>query len=177
MKTEMIEDLQREVKLLEPLKEVYCDFCGRIIYSRKDVLVEFYHSEGNGDMTGPLRIVHRTAHRYSNGRDCLAGQDPKAGIFVPLEDYVMQAPAFEEEDSPRGDFFRRLTYPYYEQARQYLHLAWADDWFQLNGIKDIYAEDTLKFLIAEYSNCHVPATKIDYQFLPSEPMLEELHSQ
>jgi hypothetical protein len=62
--------------------------------------------------------------------------DYKGPMVDNLRDYV--------------EFMRRLTIPYYEEARQYWSIAKADGFFEGDNELSMYSTDHLKRLIEEY---------------------------
>lgn len=49
------------------------------------------------------------------------------------------------------DFAKRLTVPFYEEARMYIGQAIGDPDFNNNNSVDLYTEETLKKIVEKYS--------------------------
>lgn len=148
----------KEKTMIEPLKQFYCDTCGELIENLKDGWFEWLSSKENGMyLNHGFRICHHknSCQEYLNNKDC---RD------VPMYDFTEELPiskmlgflyrgAYIDLSEPYEgirikDFreytevFRRLTIPYYEEARIYFNEA------KNNG--DIYGMNEIAFLRPEF---------------------------
>lgn len=162
--------METKIKLLEPLKQFYCDRCGRLIEQAEAGWVEFLSEpNGIGRLYYGFRIVHHSGkcgsekgclrhfHRHGAGSielDQFTGKNGINELLDFLDEGDVLEPSFRgssvKDMREFVELARRLTVPYYEQARQYWQRALEDGWFDSN-IDGIYGEATLKALIADYS--------------------------
>ena len=170
--------METKIKLMKQCQQFYCDHCGGLIHSPEEGWVEFLSEpNGIGRRYFGFRIVH-IAGSSNKGGDCLKNFRARNGASIELSLLTSKAGISELLDLlDEGDvldpvylggsikdmrefveLFRRITIPYYEQARQYWSQALEDSWFDSNNLDGIYGEETLKHLICEYSipGSHVP---------------------
>jgi hypothetical protein len=162
---------------LQPLKQWYCDTCGKIIQKPDQGYLEWRDKEvGSGDnrrrvMYG-FRIVHHALYSpYKESRDgCYYSNAERGGdldlpFFLGTQglieaanwidlgsawDSVYRGP--EVEDLREwAVIFRRLHLPYYEEARPYLEQAKSGVEFGDNNEVSFYLPETLKEIIKFYT--------------------------
>jgi hypothetical protein len=129
--------------MLKPLTQFYCDCCGEIIQEPKHGWVEWltvFDPERGDYIFKGHRIVHHIAYSPRTGRDCYTYKkhigrsdiyltdflDKQTGIAEMLR-FIDCGPIHEPQFTGHylGDlreyieFIRRLTIPYYEEARLY----------------------------------------------------------
>lgn len=156
--------------MLKPLEQFICDECGEVIEDPKDGFVEWVY---DGKAAYGFRIVHvRSVSPYKNVTGCFKYTDYKGRSDVPLSDYLRtkHQKLYSLLDigdilDPDGlfkiriadfreyvDFARRITIPYYEEARLYLNQAIGDGFLDPGGNEvRLYMEDVLKSVVEEYS--------------------------
>lgn len=164
--------------MLEPLKQFFCDECGGIIESPKDGFVEWLevHDEETGKITvSGFRIIHRSVkspfrsirkegcYKYGNSDYRMDNEltyilelshqliysyldlgfvhDPEGKIGSRVVDYKSFV-----------DYAKRLTIPYYEEARRYFTDALQDGQFSDSNEIVLFSEKTLKSIIETYSS-------------------------
>jgi len=153
--------------MLEPLKQWICDTCGGVIESAKEGWIEWLE---DGDT-----IWFNSAHGFKivhHSQDCFtyperlgpsdmnlshyAGEKGYIHLlsFLDLGRYIMKD---EDYKGPRVksmrefvEILRRLTLPYYEEARLYFDQARADDELDIANVDYIYYPEELKRLIGLY---------------------------
>lgn len=161
--------------MLTPLKQFVCDECGRVINSPKEGYVEWEQgTDENGKMFARgFRIVHAAyasplkdknkegCYKYGNssyrndiGLDCFLQyahqymysflnlgflHDPQNEIGCQVENF----PEFV-------DFFKRLTIPYYEEARLSFGQALADGIIADENEISLFTGNVLKSIVDKY---------------------------
>lgn len=162
--------------MLKPLEQFICDTCGQIIEKTEDGYVEWLSSfdeEKGRVMSKEFRIVHHHAksplnstkagcynHDLKHGRSdvdlksFLAHKHQYIFSFLNpgfLQDPQREIPSEIEDYAEFSDFGRRVTIPYYEEARTYFSDAENDSEF--NGCNEIqlFTENVLKDIIQTYS--------------------------
>ena len=155
--------------LMNPLKQFVCDTCGQIIESPEEGWVEWV-CEIDGRNARAFRICHHVAISprcspegcYLHGRE--AGRsDMHLDSFLenPMIELLRLLDVGPHHDpdftGPRvanvrewTEFARRLSLPYYEQARLYWAIARVDGYFAGANEKYIYDSGFLKGLIGRY---------------------------
>lgn len=151
--------------MLTPLKQFICDSCGEVIENPNDGWVEWEGSfEDNKSVNKNFRICHHKMQcqklaRHPNCSDLplnnIIGDNVHAFIFTHLD----AGPYHNREYSGPSivdfrqytDFMRRLTLPYYEEARQWWNEAMMDGYFGDSNEIYIYLPDNLKRMIQHYS--------------------------
>lgn len=159
---------------LIPLTQFVCDKCGKLIEKPSDGYVEWLtiytpnepvtvsefkiihaqvtspnkaHKEGchhhlNSDHLSDIDLSHflKNAHQY-----IYAFLSPG-----PLHDIEGNEPSQVVDFAAFTDFARRLTIPYYEEARQYFDKAINDGYFSDHHSIAIFTEETLLHIIEDY---------------------------
>jgi hypothetical protein len=163
--------------MLEPLKQFVCDKCGQIIEKPEDGWVEWLHPEdpatGKRKNQG-FKIVHhskasplsdgtrnvRCYHydnnplRSDNHLEYFLGENGLSMLYAMVD----PGPHFSDgDDVPEVvdfreymEFLRRLTIPYYEEARIYWSDAKLDGFFSDGNEYWTYLPSTLQWLIRDY---------------------------
>jgi len=158
--------------MLEPLKHFICDTCGRVIEDPADGVVEWLegtNSEGRY-IASQFRIEHRASPMSNDLSVCMHHRHSSADCDVDLDLYLETAQAqlycllspFSYED-PRGtgisliadyykyaEFLRRVTIPYYEEARQYFPQMEQNGEMRENSEILFFSEENLKRIIEKY---------------------------
>ncbi len=156
---------------LRPLRQFYCDECGKIIESADDGAVEYLYSPGEGAEPTEIwgfRIVHnilaspKDSCSYDEGHYLSVSGESTSSVELNLARYldhqgVSRLLAILEacrsgvmqfkEKKDFGEFldvFRRLQIPYYEEARLLLE---EDD-----KITGPLVSDDLKFIVESDSS-------------------------
>jgi hypothetical protein len=153
--------------MLEPLKQFFCDTCEGIIEKPEDGWVEWltsYDDERERWVEKNFRICHHVANcmRLASHPDVSDNH-----LHNLLEDNTMVIQLYgmlESESDPNGgfgvedigevvEFLRRLTLPYYEEARRYWEEAIKDGCIRV-GVSEIhpYLPRTLKGIIERYGD-------------------------
>lgn len=150
--------------MLEPLKKWICDSCGKVIESPEDGFVEWLE-EGKDIMFNSqygFKIIH------AGGKCFIYPEQSANSSGVPLEHFIgdkgylyllsfldLGSLLMEEYKGARVkdmrefvEFMRRLTVPYYEEARLYFKHLSSDDDFVLEP--SIYHEEELRKIIQKY---------------------------
>lgn len=160
--------------MLEPLQKYICDYCGEIINSTEEGYVEWlserdektgrskYHGfkivhhrpdSPNKDEGGCYHYTHEPGRQDVHLRH-FTGEAKMAHILSLIDVGPYHDPGFR---GPRVrdvreyiDFVRRLTIPYFEEARRYWHRAVEDGYFSDANEVWIYIPDNLRELIERY---------------------------
>lgn len=156
---------------MKPLEQFICDGCGEIIEESSQGYLEWlsdpHSSSGLKEQEFGFRIVHHALHspRKESQGDCYRlGSSSSQPLVDALGDsgaawrlHFLDVGAFhdpEGEGMPRAknlreyvELLRRLTVPYYEEARQYWGLLGSEPDFIGVHERAIYGEDILKELI------------------------------
>jgi hypothetical protein len=147
-------------KMLNPLKQWFCDKCGTLIKCPQHGYLEWYVDESGRD-TG-FKIVHNPDYSpYSSGYHCsFHFQKEKYAYDFNLTDcigtdglamfsgYFFKLNLANREEL--NEIFRRLHLSYYEEARLYWSKAVEDGFF--NGANEVwpYLQHTLQTIIRSY---------------------------
>ena len=165
--------------MLTPLKQFVCDTCGEVINSPEEGWIEWISKL---DLEKHTREIHsfNIVHHYSfsplikpNNEGCYQHQG-KAGrsdnhlnqfisdnykmanILRMLDIGPYHNPDFKGTDitdlRQYVETVRRLTIPYYEEARLYWDRAEEDGYFDGSNEIWIYGVDNLKYLIEKYGD-------------------------
>ncbi len=150
--------------MLEPLKQWICDSCGQVIQSPDDGYVEWL-VEGDD---APLNLQYGFKIIHS-GEECSCYSEEDISLNdAPLESFMgnkghlyllsfidVGALLMREYKGARVknlrefvEFMRRLTVPYYEEARLYFENLHADEGFVLDD--SIYQQENLIRIIQKY---------------------------
>lgn len=159
--------------MMEPLKQFICDECGEIIEIPEEGFVEWTREMVAGKLyTSGFRIVHNkfySPYKQTRAHGCYKYNDHPGRSDTHLE-HLLEMPQqyllsfldlgqFHDIDGNScsikdfreyADFARRLTVPYYEEARLYFDDAMSDGYSECNPYL-IFKEDTLKRMIEEYA--------------------------
>jgi hypothetical protein len=130
---------------LIPLKQWYCDHCGKIILKAEDGYFEW--KENTDGINYGFRIVHFKSCQYDDrtfsSNECI--QDLQLDEFVEADGMVRLLEILERRQfRDKKEFlemFHRLQVPYYEEARTYLEQAFREgyiDDIEDHGIKFSY---------------------------------------
>ena len=159
--------------MLKPLNEFICDRCGVIIERPEDGCVEWLNGidERGKPFAKGFKIVHSSHASPLKGmlgcyHHAMSGQgnDLPLDVFMKythqqLFSFLSLGPILDPEGISRSqisdynefaDFFRRLTIPYYEEARHYFVEASQDSEFLEKNEITVFSEDTLKSIIEQY---------------------------
>ena len=146
---------------LKPLGEWICDSCGGVIQSEDDGWLEWYKDVKPNHEFGKdkgFRIVHHTNRCMFNERAMfndkkltadlhlqrLCGPDGLVRLLSFIEhDYV-------EDNAELVEIIRRLHVPYYEEARQYHHIAEENGYFDGENEITRYTTSTSKYILNNY---------------------------
>ena len=158
------------MKKLSPLKQFVCDTCGEIIKSPEEGWLEWIY-DSKTKKAHSFRLCHHVTasplgrptgcYQHSGSAGCsdmhldaiLEHRMAHLLQFIDVGDY--HEPEFKGPHASNlrewAEMARRLTIPYYEQARLYWNKAIGDDHFGgANEIK-VYTEEFLKNLVGEYA--------------------------
>ncbi|MEC0886824.1 hypothetical protein [Bacillus atrophaeus] len=151
-----IEDKLLNLKLKKK-EQWYCDFCGEIIESDKDGMLEwdsFLEKDDTQFNAKNFRIVHNRSIKKCHPRNNDAnlsdghlhwytGPGGLSELLAIKHRYHLDLVKFDE-------IIRRLHVDYYEEARQYFHESRENgDEFDIYEIGD-YSQDALKTIIRKY---------------------------
>lgn len=152
--------------MLEPLREFICDSCGRPITDTDNGWVEwesFYDKDRQKVVSRNFRICHHEIKcqklaRHPNCSDLPLSEFLGEMAIVQTTSMLDIGP-YHNKDYPGPepddlreftDFLRRLTLPYYEEARQWWHQAMHDGYFGDSNEILIYLPKNLKAMIKHY---------------------------
>lgn len=150
--------------MLDPLRQWICDSCGEVIKSPDDGYVEWLVESEESSFSSQygFKIIH-------SGEECTCySQEDASFIDAPLEFFLRDRGylnllnfldigplLMKEYKGPRVkyirefvEFMRRLTVPYYEEARLYFRNVQADEHFVLDD--SIYQQENLIKIIQKY---------------------------
>jgi len=152
--------------MLAPLRQWLCDACGEIIRSPEAGMVEWL--AGVDNKRSGFRIVHRAAHspRRPDGScgytgpgnadlslDVLVGEVGMPLLLSFLDVGSARAGCsgpWVEDAREFVDLTRRLTIPYYEEARTLWRAARADGYFEKMDESEMYLPRMLEELVRKY---------------------------
>jgi len=163
--------------MLIPLIQFYCDECGEIIDSPKDGFVEWLEitdEKTEKKTVNGFRIVHRKTqsplkaikhdgcYKYGNNDNRMDNElsyileNSHQFIFSYLDlgfihDSNGEIGSLIVDYKSFVDFAKRLTIPYYEEARKYFSIAYQEGYFSEENEVGLFTESTLKSIIARYS--------------------------
>ena len=154
----------------EPFKEFRCDVCGKTI-PVEDAMLQWLQRKKDNSDPFPMTLVD--IHICCNRKPCDAIYEHKAVYedmieqWNHLEDFIgannlddlltfpIERTIPEEQYTSVLEIMRRLTIPYYEEARQFFSRAAYDGYIEdLNGYKEghiSWRQDRLKNIIRKYS--------------------------
>jgi len=163
---------------LVPLTQFYCDECGGIIENPQDGAVEWEDVPSKNSNTYKyfvrgFRIVHKTfkspfKENRENGCFKYNGKFRKWGELTSFLEYKNQQlfhfldlGFMHDPDDEIGcqvtnmkefvDFAKRLTIPYYEEARRYFQTVLEDGYFGDQNEIGLFLEETLESIIERYA--------------------------
>ncbi|MDZ7799986.1 MAG: hypothetical protein U5K81_04210 [Trueperaceae bacterium] len=151
---------------LEPLHQFICDTCGQVIENPDQGYVEWFVDPHSPPDHHGFSIVHHAPYspRRESDRDCYIG---RATGSLPLprflgQDGAAQRLAFldlgphhdpDRRNSPQArdlreyvEFLRRLTIPYYEEARLHWHVLQSQDYAGINETAIFEASELLRII-------------------------------
>jgi hypothetical protein len=159
--------------MLIPLKQFICDTCGEIIEKPEDGWIEWIHSDDG--MQTEFNIVHHAGssprkifnhegcyqHGGRNGRmDNNLNQYINPNVIMSFLLHFLDIGRHHDPSrnyigkvniSEYVELVRRLTIPYYEEARLYWEMAKNDGYFDGENEISIYSVNFLKGIIDKYS--------------------------
>lgn len=155
---------------LKSLEQFICDYCGGIIEKPEEGWLEWiteYDKERGTYIAHGYRIVHHAmfsprksgnCYHYANHLGCSDMYLHQMMNMSRLLSFLDAGPYHEPDyKGPRVrdlrgfvEIVRRLTIPYYEEARLYWGRALADGFFEGANPVWIYLPETLKSLIERY---------------------------
>jgi hypothetical protein len=161
--------------MLTPLKQFVCDTCGKIIEKPEHGWIEWVDDlDKRIDSFSNFHIVHHASYSPLKGYDgCYKNSLEKGRSDMHLHDFIddnykmanilsfldvgsYHAPKYEKtkiaDMRQYVEIVRRLTIPYYEEARLYWEKAKQDGYFEDKSEILIYAVNHLKELINEYAD-------------------------
>lgn len=156
--------------MLIPLQQFVCDTCKQVIEKPEDGWLEWIHDSDKGEVHS-FRITHHHSVSPLGGQEgCYQHGDTKGRSDDHLHNVMrhsilellmhLDPGSYHDPDNKRArisdirnyaDTFRRLTIPYYEEARVYWDKAIANGVFDSQNEISIYMEDMLKRVIERYS--------------------------
>lgn len=161
--------------MLKPLEQFICDECGQVINSPKEGYVEWESGiDKNGKMFARgFRIIHSSQAspmEKINGKGCFKYDESPYCSDIDLDYFqktvhqklfsLLDLGFMHDKNQEVGcqisdfrefvDFFKRLTIPYYEEARQYFQEAIED--CEISDENEIYlfTEENLKRIVQRY---------------------------
>lgn len=154
--------------MLKPLEQFVCDYCGGIIDRPDEGWIEWITEYGEAGRTAHgFKIVHHASCSPRKPDSCYHYTHHPGRSDMHL-DHVMNMGyllSFLDEGPYHNpnypgpctkdmrefiEIVRRLTIPYYEEARLYWNKALADGFFEGANPVWIYQTETLKLLIERY---------------------------
>lgn len=163
--------------MLKPLEQFICDECGQVINSPKEGYVEWESGlDANKKMFARgFRIVHASHTspiKKRNGEGCFKYGKSYHRSDIDLEYFLKHAHQemfslldlgfLHDKNKKIGcqisdfsefvDFFKRLTIPYYEEARKYFQEAIEDE--EICGDENeiyLFSEENLKKIVQKYN--------------------------
>lgn len=155
--------------VMKPLQQWICDRCGQIVENPKDGWLEWLSGDKENRQAHGFKLVHH-ATAAPTGRRCYHYDNQYDRADMHLTDMIgPNLPALYRflDVGPRHDpdrrhlpgvrdlrefmeILRRLTLPYYEEARFYFESADEDGFFDGANEVWIYLPDTLRELIDRY---------------------------
>lgn len=157
--------------MLKPLEQFICDKCKGVINSPENGYVEFLNFTDNSDefakIRGGFRIVHHNGHN-----NCYCYERSVNQQTIPLTEFLgenkfnlifsfLDEGAHFSPDRPNDkvhdlrefvDFCRRLTIPYYEEARLYFEMAKSDGFFDGENEVSLYSPIKMKEIVEAFSS-------------------------
>jgi hypothetical protein len=160
--------------MLEPFKQFFCDTCGLVIESIKDGIIEYFDEPQSADGKPAetmgyhsFKIVHSKRCQNRGSQDNFSDESLEyvlsEGRALPFV-YGLLDPGFTIEPVFKGgqtsdirgfvEIARRLTIPYYEEARRYFHAASQDGNLAAYNEVERYTPETLLWILELYGKTH-----------------------
>ena len=161
-------------RMLRPLEEFICDECGQVIASPHDGYVEWEEGQDENGVhfARGFRIVHHTPRSPLKTIDgCYSYGDSRYRNDISLEYFIENVHQYLASFLDLGlmhdanhrigcrisnfrqftDFAKRLTIPYYEEARLYIPTAIQDGFCSDCNELALYTPDYLRRIIERYA--------------------------
>jgi hypothetical protein len=158
--------------MLTPCKQWICDECRKLIAGPEQGWFEWLCGPNQRDHYG-FRIVHDkpSSPRSQNPNGCYKYSDHSGRKDGPLKEFLSDVGRIrlvgfidvgshhdpDADYTPRvkslrewAEIYRRLFFPYYEEARLYWEHAAADGFLATLNETAVYSADTLKSLVEKY---------------------------
>jgi hypothetical protein len=150
---------------LKPLEQWICDACGEVIQRQEHGWLEWLRDRDDRFRASGFKIVHDSLHSPRGQFGCYHYTNHRGRSDAHLAEYVgSDATAWllgllarsGRRDSGVKDIWefaelvRRLTIPYYEEARQYWNRAETDGVFDGANEVSPYTQRTLRHVIDTY---------------------------
>jgi hypothetical protein len=146
---------------MEPLTQWWCDACGELIENRQEGAVEYRF-----DRQAPKESCHQSFRIVHNGnagdrgrpdglQGCIEkGTDKRGFGEAPLTDLmdergILRMIGWKSTEATWDETFRRISVPYFEEARRLFERAAADG---DEIIPEKLSTPTLKAIIAKYAD-------------------------
>ena len=162
--------------MLKPLEQFICDECGDVIKSPEEGYVEWVSTQNEDGkwVSHGFRIVHAyyaSPRRHMDKEGCYRYGMSRGRMDTDLKSYLqyvhqemfslLDVGTVHDINGSTGcqitdfreyvDFFKRLTLPYYEEARLYIPQALADEFITDENEIYLYSETFLRKIVEEYS--------------------------
>ncbi len=158
--------------MLEPLKQWVCDSCGEIINSAEDGWVEWLDGEEEFNSCYGFKIVHNDGSSPRGKGGCFHYSEKQGPSDIQLDHFMGDKGyvyllsfldwgpyVIPEYKGPRVkdirefiEFMRRLTIPYYEEARMFFKEALADGDLDPSSVDMIYDPEDLKRIVDKHGS-------------------------
>lgn len=161
---------------LQPLKQWICDRCGGVVESKEGWVEWLNNAEEERHSNYGFKIVHQASYSPRKPRgNCYHYEKTEAHVLrcdTYLTDFIGERGIVQllmfidmgpyRDKAYRGplakdlrewaELVRRLTIPYYEEARFYMSRANADGFFDGANEISLYLPETLKEIIRRYGD-------------------------
>ena len=151
--------------MLKTLEQFICDTCGDVIESVNDGWIEWEGSYENDEAVNKnFRICHHdmNCQKLADHRHCsdlplseICGEKTHAFLYTHLDVGPYHKKKYSKptivDFREYVELMRRLTIPYYEEARQWWSEATSDGYFSEANEESIYLPENLKRMIEHYS--------------------------
>jgi hypothetical protein len=165
--------------MLRPLKQFICDTCRQIINKPEEGWIEWISNRNPKTGTNEIHsfnIVHHSSSSHlarTNSKTCYQHKGKSGRRDIPLNDFInenhkmsnilsmLDVGPYHNPDYKGTEItdlrqyveiMRRLTIPYYEEARQYWEKAQDDGYFDGCTETGIYGIDSLKLSVEKYKD-------------------------
>ena len=152
--------------MLKPLEQFFCDTCGQVIENINQGWVEWLddvNSETSTLVNSAFRICHHKNRCQKLAKHSRCSDLPLSEFVgdigrIQLLGMLDIGPYHNPEFTGPGivdfreyaEFIRRLTFPYYEEARTYWSRAISDGFISDENENSIYMPDYLRGMITHY---------------------------